>query len=235
MMVEIYAISIEGIEDTLYSQMITYVSDERRKKTERYKFYNDRLRSVVSECLVRAVISQRIYSAPFPLIFGAGPYGKPFVENVPQFHFNISHSGTWVVCAVDSQPVGIDIEEIKPINTEIARLVFSDHEKATLEAKTGDEQLHYFYNLWTLKESYVKAVGLGLSLPLRSFSFQLQNGGVAHIEPLHLQDTYSFQRIIFHENYKLSLCTTQAETHEYSVIVKEPDFLIHALGSLPVR
>ncbi|WP_052675802.1 4'-phosphopantetheinyl transferase family protein [Paenibacillus sp. IHBB 10380] len=234
-MVEIYAMSIEGIDDTLYSQLIMYVGDERRKKSERYKFYNDRLRSVVSECLVRAVIGQRIDPTTVPIIFNVGPYGKPFVEDAPAFHFNISHSGTWVVCAVDNQPVGIDIEEIKPINTELARLVFSDEEKATLEALTGTEQLHYFYHIWTLKESYVKAIGLGLSHPLRSFSFQLHDGGAASIEPLHLQERYSFHRIDFQEKYKLSLCTSNsdnADNKEYSVIVKEPDFLIKALGRL---
>ncbi|HEY2492503.1 MAG TPA: 4'-phosphopantetheinyl transferase superfamily protein [Paenibacillus sp.] len=229
-MAEIYAMSIEGIDDTLYSQLITYVSDERRKKSERYKFYNDRVRSVVSECLVRAVIGQRMDTVTVPIIFNVGPYGKPFVENIPELHFNISHSGTWVVCVVGSGPVGIDIEEIKPINTEVARLVFSDEEKATLEAIIGDEQLDYFYDIWTLKESYVKTIGMGLSHPLRSFSFQLHDGGAARIEPLDLQERYSFHRIDFQEKYKLSLCTSNTVNNEYSVMVKEADFLIQALG-----
>ncbi|MGF7047403.1 4'-phosphopantetheinyl transferase [Paenibacillus sp. DS2015] len=229
-MIEIYAMSIEGIEDPLYSQMLTYVSDERRKKTERFMFYKDRLRSVISECLVRAVIGQRIDPVTVPIMFNVGPYGKPFVEEMPEFHYNISHSGTWVVCAIDSQPIGIDIEEIKPTNTDLSRLVFSDEEKATVEAITGDEQLHYFYDIWTLKESYVKTIGLGLSHPLQSFSFQLHSEGTARILPLHLQERYSFHRIDFDENYKLSVCASRVNNNAYSIMVKEPDFLIQALG-----
>lgn len=74
--------------------------------------------------LVRQVIHD-MYDLPFDqIVFETEGNGKPVVRHIPSFHFNLSHSGDWVVCAIDDAPVGIDIEEIKPIDLAIAKRFF---------------------------------------------------------------------------------------------------------------
>lgn len=66
-----------------------------------------------------------MYDLPIDqIVFQTEGNGKPVVRHIPSFHFNLSHSGDWVVCAIDDAPVGIDIEEIKPIDLAIAKRFF---------------------------------------------------------------------------------------------------------------
>lgn len=88
-------------------------------------------------------------------------YGKPYMLN-SGFNFNISHSGNTVVCVFSKQDIGIDIEEIHEIDYSLFDNVFSSREFATI----NKEGLDKFYEFWTKKESVVKAIGKGMSIPL---------------------------------------------------------------------
>lgn len=88
-------------------------------------------------------------------------YGKPYILE-GGFNFNISHSGNTVVCVFSKQDVGIDIEEIHEIDYSLFENVFSSREFATI----NKEGLHKFYEFWTKKESVIKAIGKGMSIPL---------------------------------------------------------------------
>lgn len=104
--------------------------------------------------------------------FERNKYGKPYIKNYPDFHFNISHSGKWVVCAVSSQTVGIDIECMNELDQSFANAIFTDHEKHEY-LKKGDNpgRLKYIYEIWTLKESYFKYLGKGLSISITNIEF----------------------------------------------------------------
>lgn len=113
-------------------------------------------------------------------------HGKPYLPD-SSLHFNISHSGSWAAVAVSDEPVGIDIEQIRPIEWQgIARQHFADEESRALLRETEESRLLAFFTLWTGKESYVKAEGRGLSVPLHSFHMNRTNnticrsGGSAH-------------------------------------------------------
>lgn len=72
-------------------------------------------------------------------------YGKPFVQNFSDFHFNISHSGEWVVCATANSNVGIDIERVSDIEAlKLANEFFSEEEFYDLSNMNSDEQINYF-------------------------------------------------------------------------------------------
>ena len=118
------------------------------------------------------------------------PEGKPYFQDFPDFHYNISHSGRYVVCGVicggkDPQPIGIDIQEI-PTNPEkvlkIADHFFSDEEKESLRAlvRGGDSSsaLLLFCRYWTARESYMKLTGRGLAEPFNSFRPDLDRGRI---------------------------------------------------------
>ncbi len=135
-------------------------------------------------------------------------YGKPYLKNEGNIHFNVSHSGSWAVGAVDSFPVGIDVERIRPVNLEIAERFFAWQEYEELLKKDYPERLDYFFELWTLKESYIKAVGRGLSVPLGSFSVLPGNGGQADSSILDNQDLgCRFKMCALEPGYRMAVCS----------------------------
>jgi 4'-phosphopantetheinyl transferase len=92
--------------------------------------------------------------------------GKPYLPDRPGIHYNISHSGTYGVCALSDAPVGVDVELVRPLRRAVAQRFFTDVEQEFLAQRPPEE----FFRLWTRKESFTKALGKGLSLPLNSFS-----------------------------------------------------------------
>jgi 4'-phosphopantetheinyl transferase len=93
------------------------------------------------------------------------PYGKPYFEN--QSEFNLTHSGTLVACAmVDQGKIGLDVEEIEDEDYRLFKESFTSEEWMTIEK--ADDPLRQFYTTWTIKEAATKAVGMGLSQPLKS-------------------------------------------------------------------
>ena len=100
-----------------------------------------------------------------------GEQGKPFFPAFPQYHFNLSHSGCFALCALDKQPVGVDFEVVRPHHPRLHERICSGEQLAWLE-KQPDSQTALL-RLWTLKESRVKYTGAGLSAPVRSIAVPL--------------------------------------------------------------
>lgn len=172
---EIYAIDASiPVTQQRYEEMMQWVSADKRTKLERFLKREDVLRGLYADVLVRWLACQRLHITNDTLQFVHTEYGKPSLAHSETFHYNVSHSGKWVVCAVDDHPVGIDIEEIRPIDFEVGRICFSNMEYDKLKSLDDDHRLSYFYDLWTLKESFIKAEGQGMSLSLKSFSFVMQ-------------------------------------------------------------
>lgn len=93
--------------------------------------------------------------------------GKPYLKN-SRLHFNVSHSGAYLAIAVSESPVGIDIQKMKNIREEMYRKVVQPKEQVLI----GEERQKDFLRLWTLKESFVKAEGKGLRIPMRDYYFE---------------------------------------------------------------
>lgn len=151
---------------------LSCVAAGKRSKLARYHRQADTYRSLLGELLVRLAASRCTGRDNGSLSFEYNSYGKPFLREAPEFRFNISHSGEWVVIiySVGELQVGVDVEQIAPMDMKIAESCFSREENRDLSRYSGQERLDYFFRLWTLKESYVKALGKGLSVPLSSFS-----------------------------------------------------------------
>ena len=110
---------------------------------------------------------------------GEGEYGQPWLPEWPEIHFSLSHAGKWALCAVSGLPVGCDAERSGRGNLRVAERFFHPEEKAAL-AKENDPEARdlLFTRIWTRKESYVKAIGKGVSFPLQSFSVLTPEKGV---------------------------------------------------------
>lgn len=182
-MTEIVSLRVpDFIDSDCYSLLLSKISKEKNARIGRYHRISDAYRSLLGELLLRATICDYTGMSNDDISFVYNNYGKPSLtrDKGSPFSFNLSHSGNWVVliCSDKHLALGIDVEEIKPMNMEIAESFFCPQEYIDLIAKQGEEQLEYFFRLWTLKESYVKALGKGLSIPLDGFSLSHQSGDV---------------------------------------------------------
>lgn len=105
----------------------------------------------------------------FPPERSVTPAGKPFLPARPEFHYSISHSGEWAVCAVGAVPLGVDIQVERPVRPAVFRAL-AEAEQAELDGLEERERLSAFFDVWCLKEAYSKAIGLGLQARFRDFS-----------------------------------------------------------------
>lgn len=138
-----------------------------------------------------------------------GNYGKPFLRSYPHIHYNISNCQDIVVCAVSKQPVGVDIEKVRDFNKKIIRKVLTSEEQLFLQKITGNDclQQEWFFRFWTLKESFIKHCGQGLSMPLTDVSFSFDSTQAPYGITCSQEGVFFYQEKIENQ-YILSLCTT---------------------------
>lgn len=166
-------------DEALNALQLGLLTPEERTRMARFHFERDRHRYLITRALVRTVLSRYAPIAPADWIFEPGPHGRPYITNLhplaQQLRFNLSHTDGLVVLAVTTgREVGVDTESTaRTAPLEVADRFFSRQEAQALRALPAAEQAHRFWELWTFKESYIKARGLGLSLPLSKFSLQL--------------------------------------------------------------
>ena len=149
-----------------------WIDVPRLATAAQFRLREDRARSIGAGLLLVYAVRQIHPAHPLPLHVEADSRGKPFLPDIPDFHFNLSHSGKWAVCVSASHPVGIDIEQIGPPMDDVAQRYFSPAECAHLDALPAADRPAAFCELWVLKESYMKATGLGFHLPLEQLSIQ---------------------------------------------------------------
>lgn len=219
MMVEVYAVKIDQIIDaTRFNRFMKCIGEEKRERIMRYYRIEDKQRALIGSILTRRLICSKLLLDNEHLVFDKNEFGKPFLVNDSRIHFNISHSGEWVVCAVHYLPVGIDIEKIQPLDYQVAERFFSENEYLNLINKEGQAKLDYFYEIWTLKESYIKAVGKGLSIPLESFSFIINEAGI-NIETATGPEKYYFTQYNLDKRYKIAVCAMENKFMELVKVI----------------
>lgn len=154
-------------DDAVFGRCLTRVSGERLNKINRCAKHDDKIRSLAAGLLLEKALDDVGISDREIRI---GYDGKPYLAS-GAISFNLSHSGERVMCAVSDMEVGCDVQKIGEVNFKIADRFFSPSERRLLNSiEDESEKIKMFYRLWTLKESYIKAVGTGLKTPLKSFS-----------------------------------------------------------------
>ncbi len=206
-MLEIYAVRLDyAFEKSKYARLLTCIAAEKQERVGRFYKYEDALRTLISDVLVRYLVCGRLKVNNQELLFTTNEYGKPFLSNYAGIQYNTSHSGRWVVCALADRPVGIDIEQIKPIDLRIAERFFSKQEFESLMSKEEAHREEFFYELWASKESYIKAIGKGLSIPLDSFSVNIGEEAV-RLESKSQPEAYFFKKYFVEQGYKMVACS----------------------------
>ncbi|WP_443659018.1 4'-phosphopantetheinyl transferase family protein [Clostridium algidicarnis] len=206
----IYAVNITNkLDADLYEEFLSLIDDSKRAKINKFKNSDDKIRTLIADILVRSIICNKLKIFNEEIEYEYNSYGKPKLKNSKEFHFNISHSGDWVIGVVDNQPVGIDIEKISPIEyIDIAKKFFKEDEYNWLLAQKDREKLEYFYKLWTLKESYIKMMGTGLSMPLDSFSILFDTEYNISIKSnIGSERERYFKTYAIDKNYMIAVCS----------------------------
>ncbi len=142
-----------------YRKWYSLMSIEKQNRVEKFRFTDDKKRSVAGEMLARKMLSQFCNKDPESFEFKLNEYGKPYICET-DIHFNISHSGDFVVCAIDTKPIGIDIEKIRNYKPSVAKKFCTDDEITFIEQSANPAE--EFTRLWTKKEAYAKYLGTGL-------------------------------------------------------------------------
>lgn len=155
------------------------VLDEREKnQAGRFRHAHLARRYIVAHAATRFILAEYVRMPAQRICFAYNDYGKPFIVNDGGLFFNISHSDDMALCAVASgAEIGVDIERRRPVEWRaMAQRFFSSTERAFFQGAPGAEMEQLFFACWTRKEAYIKAKGLGLSLPLDAFSVECRPG-----------------------------------------------------------
>ncbi len=204
------------------------LNEEEQTRWKAFRFEKHRREYLTSCALVRFALSQYHPLAPGAWRFQVNAYGKPSPEPECGLRFNLSNSPGLVVCLIaHGIEVGVDLEPYERAG-EIAGLsetVFSPLELAQLEELHGGEKTDRALSLWTLKEAYLKARGMGLSLPLNKFSFLF--GGAAGIrlelDPC-LDDEAERWRfcLLDHAGHRIALAVERADDFDLQFFETRP-------------
>ena len=155
-------------------QLRQVLSSDERERADRFHFEMDQKRCVIGRGVLRSLLGQILHIPAAQLRFECDDFGKPCLiagQGLPM-QFNISHSGDLVLIAIaKGRAVGVDVEKIRADldSDSIAARFFSANECKELASLAGPERCQAFFTCWTRKEAYLKARGVGLSLPLDRF------------------------------------------------------------------
>jgi len=185
--VHVWITEPEAIEDPrLLEAYLGLLSPGERDKQRRFHFERHRRQYLVSHALVRLTLSRYVPVEPQAWSFVTNEYGCPRVagEGSPWLRFNLSHTeGMAMVAVARDVDVGVDVEDALRTGETvgIADRFFAPSEVRALRALEASRQRERFFEYWTLKEAYIKARGMGLSLPLEQFAFELEPGASPRI------------------------------------------------------
>lgn len=223
----------ESITDTaLVSQYYEMLNKDEKAKMERLYFDRHKHQYLVTRAMVRTVLS--LYEEDIPpenWRFVLNEYGKPFIGNSAlslPLCFNISHTEKMVVMAVTlNRDIGVDVEYLprEGLTLELACKFFSEHEVKYLLNLPRNKQKTRFYDLWTLKEAYTKACGMGLSIPLNEFSYLISDSGNISIDFHDLREddskAWKFWQVHPNEEHKIAVAFKEnGEFKNYTVSMR---------------
>lgn len=165
-------------DDNLLDRFLQLLSEDEVIRANKYRFEKDRTVYITAKFLLRSLLGHYLKANPKEIDFEYSEYGKPFYLKNGDLDFNVSHSGNQIIIGfAKEQVIGVDIEKIKedfdPL--DLAKNFFSKEEIKALAQTKESEVFQAFYRCWTRKESFIKAVGEGLSYPLDSFAVTIDN------------------------------------------------------------
>lgn len=187
--IDVWLAYYQDISDAhLHATYRSLLTEEERGKEFRFYFADDQRRYLVTRAMVRTVLSRYLAVDPTDWRFTNNAYGRPAIANPGHaecgLRFNISHTRGLIALGVtQGRELGVDVENLqtREVTLDIADHFFAPVEVAELATVPKERQQDRFFEYWTFKESYIKARGMGLSIPLGQFSFHYPNERAVYI------------------------------------------------------
>lgn len=208
---------------------LALLDDQERAQQTRFRFERDRARFLVTRALLRTVLSRYLPVAPRDLVFSQNGYGRLEIANkenaIAGLDFNISHIHSLIVLAVSARRrLGVDVENVRACRApiEIADRYFSrDEVDALLRAPDAGQQQELFFEYWTFKEAYIKARGMGVSIPLDKFAFDYPSQGKVRLsidrELRDCEASWQFWQFKPSAEYLVAICAERVPSTEIVV------------------
>ncbi len=220
------------IDFNLYANIEAHweiLNHDEQKRAARFHFEKDKKRFVITRATLKNLIGFFEGIDPKKIYFDYNQYGKP-AYSAGFFQFNVAHSGTLGLIGISAVgAIGVDVEEFRP-QTEIetiAKRFFSPVEFAEFCTLIGNDRLQGFFNAWTRKEAFIKAVGMGLSMPLHAFDVNLTPGCPAKLKQVRYKNMISaewqLQNLPVRQNYAASFCVGTAQPFEFICHFLQPE------------
>jgi 4'-phosphopantetheinyl transferase len=216
----------------LHSAYRELLNPAEKEQESRFYFARDRRRYLITRALTRTVLSRYAPVRPKEWVFSSNAYGRPEIVNAQARYaglsFNISHTHSLIVLGVTNcRALGVDVENFRAreVSIDVADRFFAPQEVAALAAMPPQRQQYRFFEYWTFKESYIKARGMGLSLPLDKFSFHYPNDRAVKIaiDP-ELEDEpnrWQFWQFRPRPEYLVAICAERIGARSPSLIVRQ--------------
>lgn len=217
--VDLWVCVPEAVDDPdLLASYWAMLDVEEQARQQRFMFEKHRHQYLVSHGLVRWVLSQYTDISPRDWTFSTNEYGRPEISNPcthhPSLRFNLSHAEGMAVCAVTCvDDIGVDVEHVKRRADlrNIAHYFFAPGECESLNALDDEGMRRRFFEIWTLKEAYIKGRGMGLRLPLDGFGFEIDEFISIYFEESVVDDParWRFALLRLDEEHQLGLALAQ--------------------------
>lgn len=189
--------------------MVLYILDMIKFEQSKYctELSKHKKHHAAGQCLLRRAIGDGVYEK---VEFAKNEHGKPYIVGHP-IHYNISHSGQYVVVAVANSEIGVDIQEKKSVRMDdMARRFFSKEEwQAFFACDSKEEKKDLFFHIWCRKEAYGKYLGTGLNTKVLQTNVLVDLDNIQFIE---------YEAV---EGYQISICCGKEESIEEVISVFE--------------
>ncbi|MCM1050121.1 MAG: 4'-phosphopantetheinyl transferase superfamily protein [Clostridiales bacterium] len=221
-MIKTYIVNIRQFDDVaVYKEMLEGISPFRLGKIDKIKNESDKKRSLgAAVALDRALSGYGLREGTME--YGLGEKGKPFFKDYPEIYFSISHSKDYAICSIGDVEVGSDIEWVRDGKKNVAKRFFAEEELKWIEGAVNDvDRDKRLFQIWTMKESFLKVTGLGMSLSLKDFAVIIgsdnkKNGEISLRQKVNDKVYYIKEYAmpkVFNEQteYKIAVCSTGVE------------------------
>ena len=220
-MTELLVLNVTKYRDAILSEKAAAaVSAERLAASLKFRLETDRLLSLGGELLARSAARHGLGLKNDDIRFSKNAFGKPFLNGFKNFHFNVSHSGELVICAISSSEVGCDCELMDPGNNfnDIIS-VFSESELESIESLSGIDRTMKRYEIWTAKESFIKCTGYGLSEDISKLETYSENC-IYKIRKCGTELNYFIKPYEHIEGYAVAACSA---INDFAETIFRPD------------
>ena len=222
-MIHTYYADIRCLEnETLFREKVKQLSPYRQQKIAILRNDRDRNRSLGAGLLLDHGLA--VYGLQERGVeYDIGQWGKPALKYDPEICFSLSHSGDYAICTIGDRPVGNDIEHVREGRLKVANRFFAEEELAWLyEAETEEERTGRMFRLWTMKESFLKVIGRGMSLSLKDFVIRMdEESGRARVRHSFDAKYYYMREYGEIDGYCTAVCAQESGDMAYSMIPVE--------------